>query len=279
MSSYPKVVGFVPTYKAEGFVLKTLTALANQTYPNFEIIICDDCSPDKTAAICEEFCKTDKRFRLVRNPKNLGWFASSQKLWVEAAQISKYCFTNPHDDLLYPEFIDNLVKLLEQSPSASLAVPGMENEYQDMTINSFYDNVSGVESTVERCFRIVKKDQHHWWAAYHGLHRSEIVQKVFPIKKLPFGEKEFSLDLILMLKMTCYGPFVTSDQILFKKVYLKSSVSSKWAHDSKNRAALWVAIFREIRNSPLSPSEKRTLRNRLRALLFSRIAARFSLSK
>lgn len=274
MNQTPKVVGFVPAYKAEKFILKTLEALASQTYPNFEIIVCDDSSPDGTASVCEEFCKMDDRFRFIQNPKNLGWFKTSEMLWLEASKNSGYCFTNPHDDLHYPEYISTLVRLMEENPRASLAIPGMENEYPDSTLYSFYQDASGIEDTVERCFRIAKKDQHHWWAAYHGLYRSEFVSKIFPIDKLPFGESEFSLDLILMLKMGFHGQFVTSDKILFKKVYLDKSVSDKWKHNATNKAALWTAIWKEIRTSPLSLKDKKSLKRKLYTLLLTRLTGR-----
>lgn len=276
MEPFPKVIGFIPTYKSEQFILKTLEALAAQTYPNFEIIIGDDASPDQTYSVCEEFCRSDARFRLIRNEKNLGWFDSSENLWLQSAKGSKYCFCNPHDDLPYPDFISELVTLMEKNPVASLAIPGMENEYWDQTISSFYTQASNLDDAVERCMTIIRKDQHHWWAAFHGMHRSEVVSKIFPVGKLAFGEKEFSLDLIIMLKMAFYGSFVTSDRILFKKVYLKNSVSNRWKHNKINKAALWVATLKEIKNAPLSGLQKKDLNRRLYALLATRVSNRVS---
>lgn len=276
MNTYPKVVGFVPAYRAEKFILKTLEALAGQDYPNFEIIVCDDCSPDRTAAVCEDFCKRDPRFRFVKNDRNLGWAKTTELLWLQAAQDSAYCFTNSHDDQRYPDYISTLVNLLEARPHACLAIPGMENSYVDRSLSSFYREASDITDPVERCFQIAKKDKDHWWAGYQGLHRSEAVRKVFPIKRLPFGEREFSLDLILMLKMAFHGSFVTSDRVLFKKVYLQSSVSSGWKHGAKNRAALWAAIFREIRNAPLTKAQRRTLQTKLLSLLFARLSRRIA---
>jgi len=276
MSQFPKVIGFIPAYNSEKFILPTLEALARQTYPNFEIIIGDDASTDKTAEICEAFCNKDPRFSLQRNSKNLGWFKTSEMLWLESAKRGKYCFTNPHDDLPYPNYISELVGLMEANSEVSIAIPGMENEYWDSTLNSFYTDPSEIKDPVERSFRIAKKDVHHWWAAYHGLHRSEWVSKIYPIEKLPFGEPEFSLDLISILKMGFYGSFVTSNQILLKKVYGKNSVSAQWMHNSKNKAALWIRLLKEIDSSPLSSSEKRNLKNRLYLLLTSRIKNRLS---
>ena len=281
MSNFPKVIGFVPTYNAESFILKTLDHLAAQTYPNFEIIIGDDASTDRTAELCEAFCQNDPRFSLIQNPKNLGWYHNSEKLWLEVAKRGKYCFINPHDDLPFPGFITELVALMEANPNLSMAIPGMENEYWDSSrISSFYLDASGIENTVERCYRIAKKDKDYWWAAYHALHRSDLIPKIFPIHKLSFGEPEFSMDLISILKMGFYGPFATSDKILLKKIYRKNSVSIGWKHNSKNKAALWIRIFKEIKKSPLSLTEKEALRRRLYHLLRTRVQQRiFSLFK
>lgn len=277
MSSSPKVIGFVPIYQAEAFLLKTLEALANQTYPNFEIILCDDASTDGTWEICRDFCNRDSRFSLIRNSQNKGWFATSEMLWLDIAKRSEYCFISPHDDIRYPGYITELVKLLEQNPHASLAIPGMENEYWNETTRSFYTDASDIADVVERCFRIAKKEEHHWWAAYHGMYRSQFVSKIYPIKKLSFGESEFSLDLIVILKMAFFGEFVTSNQVLFKKHYRKNSVSNQWTHTTKNKMALWLAIFTEIRNSPLTHQEKKELKQKLNSLLIRRMIHRIAI--
>jgi glycosyltransferase involved in cell wall biosynthesis len=275
MSSEPKVIGFVPAYNAEKFILKTLDALAKQTYSNFEILLCDDASSDGTAEICKDFCHKDPRFIFSQNSKNQGWIRTSERLWLESAKESKYCFINPHDDLPYPDFISELVRLMEENPKASLAIPGMENEYWDNSIiKAFYTHASDIENVVDRCFEVSKKDKVFWWAAYHGLHRSEFIPKIYPIDKLAFGEKEFSLDLISLLKIAFFGTLVTSEKILLKKVYSKTSVSTQWNHNTLNNAALWWAILKEIKKSPLSMNQKIQLKLKLYHLLMSRIINR-----
>ena len=277
MSVFPKVIGYVPAYNAENFILSTLQALAAQTYPNFEILICDDASSDQTWALCQEFCESDSRFKVIRNSRNLGWFETSNQLWLQVSKDSSYCFCNPHDDHPGPEYITELVGLMEATPDSSIGIPGMKNVYSDgIVIDSFYTYASEIKDPVERCFRIAQKDKHHWWAAYHGLYRSKFVQKVYPIRKLAFGEKEFSLDLVSMLKMGFYGPFVTSDQILLTKIYRKSSVSSQWHHNSLNKTALWLLILEEIKKSPLSLKQKSELSKKLNSLLISRLVNRIS---
>jgi CDP-glycerol glycerophosphotransferase len=69
-SSSPRVLALVPTWKAAGFIERTLDALAAQTCPGLAILISDDASPDGTAAICERRVAKDPRFRLVRQARN-----------------------------------------------------------------------------------------------------------------------------------------------------------------------------------------------------------------
>jgi len=274
MDRYPKVIGFVPTYNASHFIENTLNALAAQEYPNFEIWICDDASSDDTLEICQKYAEKDRRFKAWGNDKNLGWFKTSQNLWIAAAIESDFCFTNPHDDLPYPTYISELVSLLISQPNACLAIPGMENEYHDQTISSFYTHASGDLNVIDRTMVIIHRNIHYWWAPFHGLHRSENVLKAYPISTLSFGEKEFSLDLVAIMKMGFYGQFVTSDKILFKKVYKKKSVSARWSHGLTNRLALWHRILKEIKNSSLHNEVKSAIYMRIISLGFQKLGSR-----
>ncbi len=278
MDKFPKVIGFVPTYNASSFIENTLNALAAQEYPNFEIWICDDASSDTTLEICQRYAEKDSRFKVWGNERNLGWFKTSQNLWLAAARESDFCFTNPHDDIPSPRYISELASLLITNRGASLAIPGMENEYHDQTIHSFYTHASGDLDVVDRTMVIIHRNIHHWWAPFHGLHRSESVLKAYPISTLSFGEKEFSLDLVAIMKMGFYGQFVTSDKILFKKVYRKKSVSAGWSHGLTNRLGLWHTILKEIRNSSLQNDIKSAIYRRIISLGFQKLNSRIGLS-
>ncbi len=275
MSELPKVIGFVPAFNSEKFILPTLEALAAQNYPNFEVIICDDASSDKTFAICQEFVTKNPNFTLLKNQKNLGWFQNSEFLWSKAAKESKYCFINPHDDLPFPSYVRELVELLEENPSAVVAIPGMQNIYPGGKIkNAFFSEASGSIDTPSRAVKIAKRDTNYWWASYHGLHRSTAVAKILPVAKLPFGEKEFSVDLVWMVKMALQGQFETSESILLQKIYLNKSLSATWSHNSVNKAALWVAVLKEFRLAEIPSEEKNRLWKEVRALFVEKIKLR-----
>ena len=62
----------MPVYKAEQFIHKALTSLLSQSFTNFELIISDDSSTDRTAEICLEYTAKDNRIRYIRQTENLG---------------------------------------------------------------------------------------------------------------------------------------------------------------------------------------------------------------
>ncbi len=59
-------------YNAEQTLGQAVTSVLNQTYPNFELLIIDDCSKDNTLAIAEKFRENDKRVRVIQNMQNSG---------------------------------------------------------------------------------------------------------------------------------------------------------------------------------------------------------------
>lgn len=63
-------------YNGEKYIRESIESILNQTYKNFELIICDDGSKDKSLEIINEYQKKDNRIIVIKNEKNLGLAAS-----------------------------------------------------------------------------------------------------------------------------------------------------------------------------------------------------------
>lgn len=273
MKNIPKVIGLVPTYQSEKIIGSTLKALGLQDYPNFEVLVCDDCSSDKTFQICRDFAKNHSNFTVLRNETNLGWFSNTEKLWKMAVDKGHYCFFNAHDDQPFPTFVSTQVKVLEKNSSAVLSIPGMENAYPNgEIIHSQYTAPVGKE-VVERVFTVLEMGK-YWWAGFHGLHRSEAVKQILPVSKLRFGEKEYSLDSIWMIKLAFLGEFEQVPEVLFRKNYYANSVSASWKQGIVNGLARWVATFEAINKANINYQLKAKLRKKVYKLLANRIAVK-----
>ncbi len=68
----PLVSVIMPAYNAEKYIEDAVRSVISQTYPNWELLILDDCSADRTAVLAEALAGLDSRIRLLRNPQNMG---------------------------------------------------------------------------------------------------------------------------------------------------------------------------------------------------------------
>ena len=59
-------------YNAEKTIEQAINSVLSQTYPDFELLVVNDCSTDKTAMLAEAIVKKDDRVRLISNEKNSG---------------------------------------------------------------------------------------------------------------------------------------------------------------------------------------------------------------
>lgn len=62
----------MPCFNAESTLEKSINSILNQSYKNFELLVCDDCSLDGTWEVLLEFAARDKRVKLFRNETNSG---------------------------------------------------------------------------------------------------------------------------------------------------------------------------------------------------------------
>ena len=59
-----KVSVIVPVYKAEAYLHRCIDSLQAQTFTDFEVLLIDDGSPDRSGEICDEYAAKDARFRV-----------------------------------------------------------------------------------------------------------------------------------------------------------------------------------------------------------------------
>ena len=113
-------------HNSAAFIRNTLSSVQNQTYKDFECIIVDDYSTDDTVNIIyEEFCKTDKRFKLFINQTDPNKpYVDSHNLSYELAQ-GKYLFRMDHDDEMFPDCVEFQVNFMEEHPEIDASCVNM----------------------------------------------------------------------------------------------------------------------------------------------------------
>jgi glycosyltransferase involved in cell wall biosynthesis len=110
----------VPVYNAASLLEKALQNLADQTHPDFQIVVLDNASTDATGEIAARFAARDARFRYVRQPQNKG--ALQNFVDVLAMADTPYFLWRAYDDTTDVNFLTALSGLLDRNPQAALAV-------------------------------------------------------------------------------------------------------------------------------------------------------------
>ncbi|NKB21366.1 MAG: glycosyltransferase [Alphaproteobacteria bacterium] len=112
----PLVSVIMTTYNGEKFVAGAVRSVLNQEFSDFELIIIDDASMDRTVEIIRQF--DDPRIRLVRNEKKLG-ISGSRNRGLALAR-GKFIAPHDHDDISYPDRLAKEVKAMNADSSLVL---------------------------------------------------------------------------------------------------------------------------------------------------------------
>lgn len=119
------IVSFVlPAYKAK-FFHQAIDSILNQSYPDFELIIVDDASPEHLKEIVDSF--NDTRIRYYRNAQNIGG-RSLVEQWNHCIEYAsgEYIVLAADDDIYLPGFLEQCLGLARKYPGVDLIRTGVE---------------------------------------------------------------------------------------------------------------------------------------------------------
>ena len=106
----------VPVYNAEKFLKDTVRTVLEQTYPNWELLLVDDCSNDDSVNIIKEYATKDDRILLLKNEKNSG-AALTRNYGIKEAKGTYLCFLDA-DDLWEKEKLEKQLKFMKDNRCA-----------------------------------------------------------------------------------------------------------------------------------------------------------------
>jgi len=190
-----------------------------QSYPNFELIISDNNSNDDTVKICNGFVQKDSRIRLINQPKNMGAIANFRYVALKAR--GKYFAWVSDHDIWYPDWLHELVHVLERNPSVVLTYPIVENigEFGEIFESSCHKKFEthGVERK-ERIKALYLRGEGYGNIVY-GLFRREALEKagIYRNYLMP--------DVLLLWEISMYG----SLKLVPKKLWYRRKAKTRFS--------------------------------------------------
>lgn len=107
-----KISIIIPVYKVEAYIGKCIESILSQSYSDFELLLIDDGSPDKSGEICDEYTKKDTRVNVI-HIKN-GGPSNARNIGLTMASGSYVCFIDS-DDWVEKDFLLHLIDNYEKN--------------------------------------------------------------------------------------------------------------------------------------------------------------------
>lgn len=226
----PRVSIGLPVYDGEPYLEEAIDSLLAQTYTDFELIICDNRSTDRTAEICRAYESRDHRVRYQQNSENLGVFGNHAKCFSLAR--GEYYFWAASDDIRAPDFLEKCLRVLEDEPETVLCYTAIQViGAQGEPLDAVEQRVDAENADAVARFRsLIRMD-----------YRLEPVMGLFrtaPLRATGAHGLYPDSDRNLLAELGLRGPFRRLPELLFfRRDHADRSIR---AHPTRHERAAWI---------------------------------------
>ena len=276
----PRLTLGLPVYNGNRFLAQSLDALLAQTYTDFELIISDNGSTDRTPEIGKHYQSVDPRVRYVRHDENRGsTFNHNFVLGQAQGELFKWA---SDDDLYAPDLLQRCVDALDSRPELALAHSwtAFIDEDSKITERSHYGLTTDVADPVERFRSVLYTDGGD---DMYGVIRMSVLRQMAPFNSYHWADRTFVAELAL------HGPFHNeSDFLYFRRDHpmrtsrvgrnnirlrcsrLDPARANRWRHPLVRLTGEYVLGFASaIQRAPLSARDRRRCMKELAVWLAS----------
>lgn len=212
----PLVSVGVPVFNGENFLAEAIESLLAQTLEDFEVVISDNGSSDRTPEILGAFAAREPRIRLHRFPSNVGAAKNYNQVFHLAR--GKYFKWASHDDVCAPNFLRRCVDALEADPTLVVAYPGVTiidakgqrvgdyDEGKDLHDDNAYARFRRLVLSPGEC------------SAVFGVIRSAVLARTRLIESFPASDRNLLAELSLLGRFT-----EVPERLLFRRDHPNTS--------------------------------------------------------
>jgi glycosyltransferase involved in cell wall biosynthesis len=224
----PCVSVCLPVYDGENYIREAIRSVLDQTFEDFELIISDNASTDRTPDICREVAARDQRVRYFRADVNRGLAWNFNRAFELAT--GRYLMWMGHDDIMGREYISRCVEAMEQNPGAVVCFSYENHIDENGNLIRKVESQNDADSNRpnERFKNLIRLD--HWCDAIFGLMRTEVLKQT----RLHGGFADS--DRVLLAEMGLRGRFSLIPDYLFSR--RTHSLGTTWRYKDRRERTL-----------------------------------------
>jgi glycosyltransferase involved in cell wall biosynthesis len=230
-TTLPRVTIMIPTYRQESVVLQAIDSALAQDYPNLEVIVADDASPDKTAEVVAT--RHDPRLIYYRNPKNLGRVGNYRNFLFNLASGDWVVNLDGDDYFTDPSFLRVAIELAKSDSEIAIVAARVfvnENNKMNPRINPGTTIVPGSK---------VILNYHN--SIFHFSHMATLYRRDLAIQHDFYHMNVISSDWESLLRLSAF----------YKVAYLDKIIGCWVKHaDNASNTTDWKALAENLRIWP-----------------------------
>lgn len=230
----------LPTYNGAKWIRDAIDSALEQSFRDFELIICDNTSTDETEAICRDIAARDARVRYHRNSTNIGLYKNFDRTFELSS--GKYFKWAADSDYCLDGFFEKCVAALEAREDVVLAYPQtyllLRNMDGEETAMEYHDdfNIEDEQPSI-RFRKYLEREKIN--NIMHGIIRSSALRKTSLIRPMPGS------DISMIAELSLLGKFLEIPDRLFVRRF-----------DSETSGLLMTESIATERDAPRAPTIK-----------------------
>lgn len=176
----PVISIIIPVYNVEKYIRRCLNSVLAQTYKDYEIILVDDGSSDKSSVICDEYAEIESNIQVIH--KDNQGPSHTRNVGIENAK-GQYVYFLDSDDYIIPECIEILYKnLTDKRADISCGSFGFFDDYNSIPNDRSANDISDYSGR-DACLRLLYGKQFNTSSCNLLLKKEIAIQNLFPVRK------------------------------------------------------------------------------------------------
>lgn len=277
----PKVSIIIPCYEVERYLDRCMETVVKQTLKDIEIILVDDCSPDRVPEICDEWTKTDNRIKVIHKEKNEGLgFARNTGLDIAKGEYVAFVDSDDYvDTTMYEQLYNASEHGIFDAVFCGLKQETINGSY--LRINDFKDiKTFNKHELYKTALSFINKtdlceNERLFMSVWHSIYKRNIIEsyhiRFYSEREILSEDLPFQVEFCLKANKIKFIP-----QHLYYYCLNKSSLTHKFVVNKFNAAFNLRTLLLDITNDyiegrALIDSEFYSrIRNMLSKLIFSK---------
>lgn len=133
--THPRISVIIPAFNRERLILETLKSIADQTFSDFECLVVDDGSSDRTKELVKDFALKDERFSLLCRPNTYAKGAPTCRNIGLSVAKGEFIQFFDSDDLMLPNMLEDKLKFILSSDNLDFVVSKVADMYAEGDIS------------------------------------------------------------------------------------------------------------------------------------------------